>query len=260
MNRAEWDARVELACAFRLCALFGWSDLVRTHLSISVPDTDGHFLTNPFGILFEEITASNLIKVDKNGKKISESAYTVHPSAVMIHSIIHNAKPEFNCILHLHTVEGVAVSMQKHGLLPASQHALTNWFQVRYHNFGGVASEQLRYQNFEPVSSEVAEGELLLKSLGDGAMLIMRNHGTLTVGANVGEAFYRMYRLEQACKYQVAALSGGAELYPISQATQEKTIEHGKRSHSGEAGKNKSDLVWQALKRKLVREDSDYAT
>lgn len=246
MSKAEWDARVDLACAFQLFALFGWTDMIKTHLSVRVPGVENQFLTNPYGLLFEDITASSLVKVGDKGELLSKSNYSIHPTAIVIHGGIHNAHPAFGCVLHLHTVAGVAVSMQKNGLLPACQHALTTLFQVRYHDFEGVASGE-------------AERESLLRDLGDGGILILRNHGTLTVGPTVAEAFYRMYRLERACQYQIAALSGGAEFYPIPKADQEKTIEQGRRAYTGEAAKEKSELVWAGLKRKLKRERIIYA-
>ncbi len=246
IDPAEWQARVDLAAAYRLCAMFGWDDLLGTHLSTRVPGTHDQFLINPYGLLFEEITASCLVKIDIEGRKLSESPYKVNEAGFVIHSAVHMGRKEAECIIHLHTREGVGVSMQKHGLLPASQRALTAWNLLRYHDYEGVAFD-------------LAERETLLHDLNDGGMLILRNHGTLTVGTTVAEAFNRMYRLQRACEFQIAALSGGAEICEVRPEVIEKTTSQGKYTYGkGQAGGGK--LAWLALLRKLDRIDSSYAT
>jgi ribulose-5-phosphate 4-epimerase/fuculose-1-phosphate aldolase len=247
MPAAEWQARVDLAAAYRLTAKMGWTDMIGTHLSCRVPGTD-HFLINPYGMLFEEITATSLIKIDTAGNKLSASGYNVNQAGFTIHSAIHMGREDAHCVMHLHTGYGVAVSAQKQGLLPLTQASLTALNLVRYHDYEGVAFD-------------LSERERLLAALGDGAMLILRNHGTLTVGATVGEAFARMYRLERACRFQILAMSGGAELNPLP----DEVIEHARRQGNelyarGGAGQSAGgELVWAALLRKLDREDPDYS-
>jgi len=246
MDPAEWQARVELAAAYRLTALMGWTDMIGTHISCRVPGTRDQFLLNPYGMLFEEITASSLIKVDVDGNKLSASPYNVNQAGFTIHSAIHMGRHDANAVMHLHTGYGVAVATQKHGLLPATQMALTTLNLLRYHDYEGVAFD-------------LTERERLIKDLGDGGMLILRNHGTLTVGATVGEMFARMYRLERACRMQVLAMSGGAELNPLPQEIIGHAIDQGRHIYSKGGQSEGGKLVWAALLRKLDREDPDYA-
>jgi ribulose-5-phosphate 4-epimerase/fuculose-1-phosphate aldolase len=244
MSAAEWEARCELAAAFRLAASLGWTDMLGTHFSLRVPDTDDQFLINPYGLLFEEITASSLIKVDTEGNKLSESPYEVNRAGFVIHSAVHMGAPEAHCVMHCHTAAGVGVASQKHGLLPITQMALTAWSEIRYHDYEGVADNE-------------DERARIVEDLGDGSMLILRNHGTLTVGATVAEAFARMYRIERACRFQLAALTGGAEPNPIPREVIDYTAQQGRElSRSGRSAGGK--LMWAALKRKLDREDPGY--
>jgi ribulose-5-phosphate 4-epimerase/fuculose-1-phosphate aldolase len=244
MSGAEWEARCELAAAYRLAAILGWSDFLGTHFSLRVPGIEEQFLLNPYGMLFEEITASSLIKVDTEGNKLSESPYEVNRAGFVIHSAVHLGAPEAHCVMHCHTAAGVGVSAQKHGLLPITQMALTAWSEIRYHDYEGVADNE-------------DERARIVEDLGDGTMLILRNHGTLTVGATVAEAFARMNRLERACRFQLAALAGGAEPNPVPQEIVDYTARQGlelSRTGRGEGGK----LLWSALMRKLDREDPNY--
>ena len=244
MSASEWDARCELAAAYRLASTLGWSDFLGTHFSLRVPGTEDQFLLNPYGMLFEEITASCLIKVDTEGNKLSESPYEVNRAGFVIHSAVHMGAPEAHCVMHCHTTAGVGVSSQKHGLLPITQMALTAWSEIRYHDYEGVADNE-------------DERERIVKDLGDGTMLILRNHGTLTVGATVGEAFARMNRIERACRFQIAALTGGAEPNKIPDEVVNYTAEQGhmlSKTGRGAGGK----LLWDALMRKLDREDPGY--
>ncbi len=246
MSDAEWQARVELAAAYRLTAMMGWTDMLGTHISCRVPGTDDEFLINPYGLLFEEMTASALIKCDVDGGKLSKSEYEINEAGFTIHSAIHMGRSDAHAVMHCHTQYGVAVSAQKDGLLPLTQMALTALSLVRYHDFEGVAQD-------------LSERERLVQDLGDGGMLIVRNHGTLTVGETIGEMFARMYRLERACKFQITAMAGGAELNPIPREIIDHTLEQGKQIYSqggrGEGGK----LMWAALIRKLDLVDPGYA-
>lgn len=246
ISAAEWQARVELAAAYRLTAMMGWTDMLGTHISCRVPGTEDQFLINPYGLLFEEMKASDLIKCDTEGRKLSKSPYEVNSAGFTIHSAIHMNCHSAEAVMHCHTQFGVAVASQKQGLLPLNQMALTALSQVRYHDFEGVA------ENHD-------ERERLVKDLGDGSMLILRNHGTLTIGTSIGEMFARMYRLERACKFQITATSGGAELNHLPREVINHTIEQGNMIY-GPGGRGASGkLMWAALLRKLDRESPDYA-
>ncbi|MGA0025295.1 MAG: class II aldolase/adducin family protein [Burkholderiales bacterium] len=243
----EWQARVELAAAYRLTAMMGWTDMLGTHISCRVPGSHEQFLINPYGVLFEEMTASDLIKCDIDGRKLTQSPYEVNSAGFTIHSAVHMNCPGADAVMHCHTQYGVAVASQKQGLLPLNQMALTALSQVRYHDFEGVA------ENHD-------ERERLVRDLGDGSMLILRNHGTLTIGSSIGEMFARMYRLERACKFQITAMSGGAELNHLPNEVVNHTIEQGNMIYGpggrGAGGK----LMWAALLRKLDRECPGYAS
>ncbi len=245
-DSGEWQARVDLAAAYRLTAILGWTDMLGTHISCRVPGTADQFLINPYGMLFEEITASSLIKIDVEGNKLSASAYEVNKAGFTIHSAIHMGRDDAHAVMHLHTGYGVAVSAQKGGLLPITQQALTALNLVRYHDYEGVALD-------------TSERERLIQDLGDGGLMILRNHGTLSVGATVGEMFHRMYRLERACKFQILAQSGGAEINPVPQEIIDHTFDQGKEIYSKGGMSEGGKLVWAALKRKLDREDPGYA-
>ncbi|HEX2829272.1 MAG TPA: class II aldolase/adducin family protein [Burkholderiales bacterium] len=248
ISSEEWQARVELAAAYRLCAIMGWTDMISTHLSCRVPGRHDQFLINPYGLMFEEITASSLLKIDVEGNKLSESPYNANRAGFVIHSAVHMGRADAHCVMHLHTHYGTAVSMQKQGLLPISQQALTVMSLLKYHSYEGVAFD-------------TGERERLLEDLGpDGAMLILRNHGTLTLGETVGEAFARMNRLERACRLQVLALSGGAEPNPVAQEVVDHAMAQGPQIY-GKGGQSAGGaLVWSALLRKLDRENPGYDT
>src|SRR5256884_2363060 len=199
----EWQARTDLAAAYRLVALYGWDDLIFTHISARVPGADHHFLLNPYGMMFEEVTASSLVKIDLGGHKVTESPYFVNPAGFTIHSAVHAARPDALCVMHLHTVYGIAVSAQKNGLLPISQQAMLALASLAYHDYEGLAlneEEKLR----------------LVADLGDRSHMILRNHGLLTVGRTAAETFLSMFLLERACKIQILAQAGG-ELVRISE-------------------------------------------
>ncbi len=208
---AEATIRRDLAAAFRLCALNGWDDHIATHMSARLPD--GTFLLNPFGLLFEEITASSLMRVDFEGNVIAPPGHPMNPAAYTIHSAVLGGRSDVNCVIHLHTLDGAAVSTMKEGLLPLTQTALQVIHDVAYHEYEGVADD-------------LAERERLQADLGSKNLMILRNHGTLTTGESVGEAFYRMMTLEFACTSQIRALGTGHEIVPAPQQVQEDMPGH----------------------------------
>ena len=240
MSPEEWQTRVDLAAAYRLAAIYGWTDLNNTHFSARIPGTE-LFLLNPFGMLFDEITASSLIKLDRDGNLVGESDYPSNPAGFVIHGAIHASSPELNWVIHTHSRFGTAVATQRQGLLPVSQKALTLMGWLAYHDFEGPATD-------------VGERPRIVRDLGDKRILILRNHGLMTVGRTVGEAFVWMYRIETACRIQIDALAGGSELQPISEATQQKSIEQG-RAMYGPGGFIEAGREWPALLRQLERVD-----
>jgi len=200
----EWQMRVDLAAAYRLIAHYGWSDFTATHTSVEVPGTNRqHFLINPHGMLFEQVTASSLVKIDCDGNPVMDSPYKANPAGFIIHSAIHRAREDAFCVMHTHTVAGVAVSMQKHGLLSASQHSCF------FHN-------NIAYHDVEYMADGLDMREVLVRDLGDKRAMIMRNHGLLVAARTLGETFWLMHTLERACAAQIAALSGGSEINPVS--------------------------------------------
>ncbi|HEY1312281.1 MAG TPA: class II aldolase/adducin family protein, partial [Steroidobacteraceae bacterium] len=238
---AEWETRINLAAAYRLIALFGWDDLVFTHVSARVQGPEHHFLINPYGMMFEEITASSLVKVDLRGEKVSDSPYEINPAGFTIHSCIHAARADVNCVLHIHSLNGVAVAAQVAGLLPISQQSLFVLASLGYHDYEGVAlnpDEQPR----------------LVRDLGDKTNLMLKNHGLLTVGASMADAFLSMYVFESACAIQVRALSGGGELTHIA-----APILQGIRAAAAQVTRGLGGaLVWPGLLRKLDRHSPGY--
>src|SRR6202167_3151251 len=198
----EWEQRVALAAAYRLVAHFHWDDLIFTHLSARVPGPDHHFLINPYGMTFDEITASNLVKVDLNGKKVMDSPYEINPAGFTIHSAIHAAREDAQCVLHVHSINGAAVSAQKGGLLPLSQQSMFVLSSLAYHDYEGVALRD-------------DEKPRLVRDLGANHYFMLRNHGLITVADNVPDAFLFLYTFEAACMIQVRAQAGGGELVPI---------------------------------------------
>jgi ribulose-5-phosphate 4-epimerase/fuculose-1-phosphate aldolase len=238
----EWQARCDLAACYRLVDHYGWSDLFGTHISLRVPGTD-HFLLNPFGLLFGEITASSLVKVDQDGNMLTESEHPINPAGFTIHSAIHMSSHTMNAVLHTHTRAGNAVSCMKEGLLPYHQKALTVLGFVGYHDYESIAIDH-------------DERSRIVKSLGDGNILVLRNHGLLTVGETIGEAFFWMHRMETACQYQVDMLSMNQEIQPPTKDVQDYTIALSKKmfAKGGNLSKNQR---WPAMIRKLERECID---
>jgi ribulose-5-phosphate 4-epimerase/fuculose-1-phosphate aldolase len=240
-NAAEWAQRVDLAACYRLVALFGWDDLIFTHISARVPGPEHHFLINPYGFMFSEITASSLVKVDLHGNKLDDTPQEINPAGFTIHSAVHAARDDAQCVLHLHSVNGVAVSAQQEGVLPLSQHSIFVLSSLAYHDYEGVALVD-------------DEKPRLVRDLGDKRFLMLRNHGLLTVGRSVAEAFVAMYFFETTCRIQVGAMSGGQPLRRISQAIVGGAQEQWEQVTRGSGG----GLAWPALLRKLDRLDPGY--
>ena len=239
----EWNARVELAAAYRIFDMLGWTELIYNHISLRVPGPETHFLINPYGMMFEEITASSLVKIDLGGNKVSESPYGINPAGFTIHSAVHEARHDAHCVLHLHTSAGVAVSTQKDGLLPISQQALFPLSALAYHDYEGVALNP-------------EEKPRLVADLGEMNFMILRNHGLLTCGDTVAQAFLNMYILQRACEVQVMAQAGGQALLSIPQPilagiqAMSKTVTRGVGAQ----------LAWPGLLRKMDRLDPGYAS
>ncbi len=239
----EWAIRVELAAAYRLVALYGWDDLVFTHLSARVPGPEHHFLLNPYQLTFREITASSLVKVDVEGNPVHDTPYTVNAAGFTIHSAIHMARDDAKAVIHLHTPYGQAVSAMADGLMPHTQIAMTIRSDLAYHEYEGLAVD-------------LDERERLVTDLGTRNTMILRNHGTLTIGSSVGAAFQRMYQLERACQAQVFMLSAGADrLHAPPQGTPEKVA---MQASPEELDKIVDAFVWDALMRKADMESPGF--
>jgi len=233
----EWQTRIDLAAAYRLVALFKWDDLVFTHISARVPGSHDEFLINPYGLMFEEITASSLIKVDSQGNKLDESPYEVNPAGFTIHSAIHSARHDAQCVLHVHTLNGIAVSAQKAGVLPISQQSIFVLSSLGYHGYEGVALRD-------------DEKPRLVADLGENNFLMLRNHGLLTVGATVADAFLGMYLFETVCTIQVRAMAGGTELTQVDPRIIAGAQQQAKQVTRGAGG---GALTWPGLLRRLDR-------
>jgi len=246
VSDAAWNARVDLAAACRLTHLFGWTDLLATHISIRVPGRADRYFVNPLGLLFDEVTASSILEVDFDGKVIGGHG-DLNPAGTVIHAGIHaTGSPQAEAVVHLHSKEGVAVSCQKNGLLPLTQMALMIYADLAYHDFQGVVLD-----NEERAS--------LLTDLGNKHNLILRNHGTLSIGRNMAEAFGRIWRLERACRFQLAAQSAGVPLQELPQQVIERTVKQaqaitGEQSNFFPVGKRE----WAAHLRRLDRELPGY--
>jgi len=237
----EWQQRGDLAATYRLVAHYGWDDMIFTHISARVPGPDHHFLINPYGMLFDEITASSLVKIDVDGQKVEDSPFPVNPAGFTIHSAVHMNRDDAHCVIHLHTTDGVAVSAQADGLLPIDQHAMMISGEIAYHDYEGIALD-------------LDERERLVQDIGNKNAMILRNHGTLTLGKSCADAFLRMFYLERACSMQVRALAGGVKSNAPNQGVPEKTAAQGAMAFDGLVG----SLAWPALLRKLDRIDPSY--
>ncbi len=243
VSAEEWEQRVKLAACYRLAAHYGWDDLIFTHITARVPGDEEHFLINPYGMLFDEITASSLLKVDLTGKKVIESKYEINPAGYIIHSAIHGARKDAHCILHFHCASGVAVSSQKDGLLPISQQSIFVLTSLAYHNYEGVVLLE-------------AEKPRLIADLGDKNFMLLRNHGLLTIADNIADAFLKMYVFESACRIQLLAQSGGKELINIDPRIIAGATAMAKQVTRELGG----EIAWDALIRKLDKLDPSYKT
>lgn len=237
----ERELREDLAAAYRLIAHYGMTDLVFTHLSVRIPGAGHRFLVNPYGLLFEEITASSLVVVDAEGEPLQETSWPVNPAGFVIHSAVHRARDDARCVMHTHTLAGMAVAAQSGGLLPLNQMSIEFVDRVAIHGYEGIAADD-----------NLSERERLVRDLGSKPCMILRHHGLLTVGRTVAEAFYWMWYLEQSCRIQLAAQSSGVPLDIPPPDVVRRT-----RAQFADSP-TKGWLPWQALRRKLDREQPDY--
>ena len=244
VSAAEWAIRVDLAAAYRLVAFYGWDDLIFTHLSARIPGAEHHFLMNPYNLMFEEVTASSLIKIDVEGNPVDATPFITNPAGFTIHSAIHMAREDAQAVIHLHTPHGQAVSAHGEGLLPLTQTAMLVRGELAFHDYEGLATD-------------LEERERIVADLGPTKKaMLLRNHGTLTLGKTVGEAFVYMYFLERACEAQILALSAGDSISNPPQGSAEVAAEQGAKNLA--MGANL--LAWPALKRKAYRLDPNFAT
>jgi ribulose-5-phosphate 4-epimerase/fuculose-1-phosphate aldolase len=240
IDQAEWETRIDLAACYRLVAHYGMTDVIYTHISARVPGTEDQFLINPYGQLFSEISASSLVKIDLDGNVLDETEYEVNQAGFCIHSAIHAARHDVECVVHTHTTAGMAVSAQADGLLPLTQHAMRFYGNIGYHDYEGIALD-------------LDERERLVADLGEHRALILRNHGLLTAGRTIPEAFNLIYYLERSCQAQIAALSGGVKLTIPNQGVPEHTAQQFVRT-----GKPSGHREWPALLRMLDQTDPSY--
>lgn len=241
VSTEEWRIRQELAALYRLVAMHGWDDLVFTHITARVPGPDHYFLINPYGMLFESVTASSLIKVDLAGNKIIETPFPFNPAGYTIHSAVHEAREDAKCVMHLHTRAGVAVSAQQDGLLPISQQA-------------SVALGSLAYHDYEGIALNPEEKARLQRDLGDKVAMILRNHGTLVAAPTIADAWLYMYNLETACQIQIAAQAGGGELVMLDEEIIRLNCENLAQATAGQGGQ----IAWAAMLDKVERHDPSF--
>ena len=239
----EWKLRVDLAAAYRLVAHYGWDDLIFTHLSVRIPGPEHHFLLNPYNLMFEEVTASSLVKVDLHGNPVDPTPFITNPAGFTIHSAIHMAREDAHAVIHLHTPHGQAVAAHEEGLLPLTQTAMLIRGDLAFHDYEGVATD-------------LEERDRIVADLGTKGAMLLRNHGTLTTGESVGEAFIRMYFLERACEAQIYALSAGDKVNNPPQGTPEVAAQQGAAGLKVAA----KLLAWPALLRKAYRLDPGFAS
>ena len=241
VSAEEWQLRVDLAACYRLVALYGWSDLVFTHITARIPGPEHHFLINPYGLMFDEITASSLVKIDMQCNKVIDSPYPVNPAGFVIHSAVHEAREDIVCVMHTHTRAGVGVSAQKNGILPISQQSTFVLGSLAYHDYEGVAFRE-------------DEKPRLQADLGTANFLMLRNHGLLVCGKTIADAFLSMYTFENTCQIQIAAQAGGGELTHVNP----KIVEGVGLAMKVQTGGLGGTFVWPSLIRKLDKLDPSY--
>ena len=241
VSAEEWQTRVDLAACYRAVAMMGWDDLVFTHITAKIPGVENQFLINPYGLMFEEMTASSMVKIDLQGNKLDDNPHPINPAGFVIHSAIHAAREDAKCVLHVHSLNGVAVSAQKNGVLPISQQSIFVLAGLAYHDYEGVALVD-------------AEKPRLVTDLGTKNYFMLRNHGLLTVAPTIPDAFQLMYTFEAACTIQVRAQAGGGELVPIPQAIIDGALEQARQVTKGLGGR----LAWPGLLRRLDRRFPGY--
>jgi ribulose-5-phosphate 4-epimerase/fuculose-1-phosphate aldolase len=240
VSEEEWRARVDLAALYRLAAREGWDDMIFTHISARVPGPEHHFLINPYGWFFEEMTASALVKVDMDGQIVQQTSSFINPAGFTIHSAIHAARPDANFVIHLHTDAGVAVSAQREGLLPLTQHAL-------------IVLPQLAHHDYEGIALNLDERQRIVADLGDKTVMLLRNHGTLAVGASAAAAWLGIFFLERACRQQTMALSAGTDGVLLAPEAAREEV------RGQTAGMPMiAQLAWPGLLRRLNRELPGY--
>jgi ribulose-5-phosphate 4-epimerase/fuculose-1-phosphate aldolase len=238
VSAEEWQARVDLAALYRLVALYGWDDMVYTHISGRVPGPEHHFLINPYGMFFEEITASSLIKIDLDGNIVAPTKFAVNAAGFTIHSAVHAAREDAKFVMHLHSDQGVAVSATKQGLLPISQHAM-------------IVLPHLAYHDYEGIALDLGERERLVRDLGDKHLMLLWNHGTLSLGETAGDCWQGMFFLERACRMQVMAAAGGQDQLRMAPKEVQDVVK-------GQATRLVGALAWPGLMRKLQRESPGF--
>ena len=243
VSAEEWQTRLDLAAAYRLVAMFHWDDLVFTHITAKIPGTE-HYLINPYGLMFDEITASSLVKIDIEGKVLQETPFPINPAGFVIHSAVHSVRHDVQCVMHTHTINGVAVAAQKRGLLPISQHSIFVLSSLGYHDYEGVALRD-------------DEKPRLVADLGDKTFLMLRNHGLLTLGRTIADAVLAMYFFETVCTIQIRAMAGGSELLHVNPKIIETSAE---QARVATRGMGAGALSWPGLLRRLDRADPSYAT
>lgn len=241
VSAEEWQVRQDLAALYRVVAMHGWDDLVFTHITARVPGTEQHFLINPYGLLFESVTASSLVKVDLEGNKLIDTPYPFNPAGYTIHSAVHAVRKDAHCVIHLHTRAGVAVSAQKNGLLPISQQASIALGSIAYHDYEGLALNP-------------DEKRRLQEDLGDKSAMILRNHGTLVAAPTIADAWLQMYNLETACQIQIAAQAGGQELIPIDEDIIRKNCDSVMQVTAGQGAR----IAWAAMISKVEHQDPSF--
>jgi ribulose-5-phosphate 4-epimerase/fuculose-1-phosphate aldolase len=239
ITEAERQLRVDLAACYRLVAHYGMDDMFSTHISARVPGSETHFLLNPYGVLFEQVTASDLVKVDLEGNILQDTPYSINSAGFVIHSVVHAARPDAKCVLHTHTVAGMAIASLEEGLLPLTQKSMRYYNRIGYHDYQGVADD-------------VHEHQRLVRDLGPHNALILRNHGLLTCGPTVARAFFLMKNLEKSCQAQLAAMASGGKLIQLSTRLMEHAAGQVENRLDGEAS------GWSALLKKLDRIDPSY--